>query len=224
MKILVVAATSAEAKILEKIPGMIRTGDGFTFKTDEIFPLITGVGSAATSWAMSKWIYANKKPDLAINIGISGSYKKEIGIGEVVVVQSDCFADAGIENGGEFQTLGEAGVLDPDLFPFTDGKIIADKTYFVRATCLIKQAKAITVNTATGSLATREKLLKKFNPDIETMEGATFFYICSGEKIPFLALRAVSNFVEPRNRDKWDIPLALEKLTEKLAELFLMLD
>jgi futalosine hydrolase len=56
------------------------------------------------------------------------------------------------------------------------------------------------------------------------MEGATFFYICRGEKIPFLAIRAVSNYVEPRNRGKWNIPLALGNLAEKLAELFLILD
>ena len=51
---------------------------------------------------------------------------------------------------------------------------------------IVKPVRAITVNTATGSDATRDKLVKKYNPDIETMEGATFFYICRREKIPFL--------------------------------------
>jgi futalosine hydrolase len=80
------------------------------------------------------------------------------------------------------------------------------------------------VNSSTGSYFTIERLVKKYNPDIETMEGATFFYICSGEKIPFLALRSVSNRVEPRNKSKWDIPLALENLSEKLEELLLLFD
>jgi futalosine hydrolase len=88
----------------------------------------------------------------------------------------------------------------------------------------LKPVKAITVNSSTGSQLTIDKLLKKFNPDIETMEGATFFYICTGENLPFLALRSVSNRVEPRNKDKWNIPLALDQLSEKLKEFMLMLD
>ena len=50
---------------------------------------------------------------------------------------------------------------------------------------IVKAVNAITVNTATGSDTTRDKLVKKFNPDIETMEGATFFYICSKGKNTF---------------------------------------
>jgi len=56
------------------------------------------------------------------------------------------------------------------------------------------------------------------------MEGATFFYICIREKIPFLALRAVSNKVEPRNRDNWNITLALNNLSEKLYEVITRLE
>ena len=89
---------------------------------------------------------------------------------------------------------------------------------------ILKPVRAITVNTATGSDASRKKLLKKFNPDIETMEGATFFYICSRENIPFLALRAISNKVEPRNKNNWNIALALNNLSEKLNEVLLTLE
>ena len=88
---------------------------------------------------------------------------------------------------------------------------------------LLKPVRAITLNTATGSEITREKLLKKFNPDIETMEGATFFYICSRENIPFLAMRAISNRVGARNKNNWKIDLAIKNLTEKLRDILLTL-
>jgi futalosine hydrolase len=71
---------------------------------------------------------------------------------------------------------------------------------------------------------TIERLRKKFNPDIETMEGATFFYICALEKIPFLSVRAISNRVEPGNRNSWNIQLALDNLEGKLKELLLMME
>jgi futalosine hydrolase len=44
------------------------------------------------------------------------------------------------------------------------------------------------------------------------MEGAAVFYVCQMEKIPFLQLRAISNRVEKRNRNAWNIPLPLENL------------
>jgi futalosine hydrolase len=51
------------------------------------------------------------------------------------------------------------------------------------------------------------------------MEGAAFFYICASEKIPFVALRGISNMVERRNKNKWNIPLALDNLALKLEDV-----
>jgi futalosine hydrolase len=224
LKILYVTATSAEADALKNIPGIKISREGFIYGRHEIRLLVSGVGSISTAWAMTKWLSANPKPDLAINAGIAGSYREGIIKGEVVIPVSDCFADAGIETGNDFITLAEAGLESRDKFPFTGGMIIADNKYITQAIDYLKPVKAITVNTATGSETTIEKLKRKFNPDIETMEGATFFYICTGGKIPFLAIRAISNKVEPRYKSKWDIPLALANLSEKLKGIFLMLD
>ncbi|MCU0460794.1 MAG: futalosine hydrolase [Bacteroidales bacterium] len=224
LKILIVTATEAEASALKRIPELRTSVDGFLLSDCEISVLITGVGCVATSWAMAKWISANPSPDLAVNIGIAGSYRDEIKIGEVVVPVEDCFADSGIEESGRFLTLAEAGLADPDKFPFKKGKIEADNQFIRTAINRMKPVNAITVNTASGTLQTIERLVKKYNPDIETMEGAAFFYICSGEKIPFLALRSISNKVEPRNKDNWNIRLALDNLSEKLKEYILSLD
>jgi len=224
LKILLVTATSAEAEALKKIPEIRLMQDSFSFGGHEIKLLVSGVGSISTAWSMAKWLSVNPKPDLAVNAGIAGSYREEILIGEVVIPVSDCFADTGIEDGNDFITLSEAGMESPDKFPFTGEIILAGNKYITKAVSHLKPVKAITVNTVTGSAATIEKLKRKFNPDIETMEGGTFFYICTGEKIPFLAIRAISNKVEPRDKSKWDIPLAVSNLSEKLKEIILMLD
>jgi len=224
VRVLVVTATSSEADALRRIPGIRISSDGFIYGNYDITMIITGVGSVATSWAMAKWLTVNPKPDLVINVGIAGSYREEIKIGEVVIPISDCFADAGIENGTGFMTLEEAGLEDPDRFPYRGGKILANNKFIDQAVKRLRPVKAITVNTASGLTATIEKLKKKYSPDIETMEGAAFFYICSGEKLPFLALRSISNIVEPRNREKWEIPIAIENLSEKFLEILLSLE
>jgi futalosine hydrolase len=222
-KVLYVTATSSEAEALGRIKGMISVPGGYRFDNFEISLLIAGVGSISTAWTMKQWLSVNEKPDLAINAGIAGSYKDDFETGDVVLPVSDCFADAGIEDGENFRTLSEAGLASSDEFPFIKGFLIADNRYIVQMKSLLKPVRAITVNTATGSEATRIKLLNKFNPDIETMEGATFFYICLKEDICFLALRAVSNRVETRNRSKWNISLALDNLSKKLKEVILTL-
>lgn len=223
-KVLYVTSTFAEAEALKKVKDLEHNSGSFRYGNMDVNVLVAGVGSVSTIWSVKEWISVNGKPDFAINGGIAGSYKAMLGIGEVVIPSSDCFADAGIEDGDTFLTLQESGLSRPDEFPFSDGHLPADSDLTVKFHSFLRQVKAITVNTATGSENSRERLLKKFNPDIETMEGAAFFYICIRENIPFLALRAISNMVEPRDKSKWNIPLALDRLSEKLNEVLKRLE
>jgi len=223
LKILFVTATAMEAELIGRIKAIQIIPGAYLYGNLTISVLSAGVGSVSTAWEMQKWIHANGRPDVAINAGIAGSYREEIKIGDVVMPFTDCFADSGVEDGDRFLTLSEAGLVDANQSPFTGGVIRADPGYAELMKGIVKPVKAITVNTATGSEASRDRLIKKYDPDIETMEGATFFYICNREKIPFLALRAISNRVEIRNRDKWDIRLALSALEEKMNEVILTL-
>jgi len=224
-KVLYVTTTIPEAEALKRISGIMSLMGGYRFGNLEISLLVTGVGSAATAWGIKQWISENGKPNLAINGGLAGSYKiEEFAIGDVVMPVTDCFADSGIEDGENFLTLSEAGLSGADVFPFQNGLLHTDTRYNIQMKSLLKSVKAITVNTATGSESTRIKLINKYNPDIETMEGATFFYICARENIPFLALRAISNRVELRDKSKWNIPLALNRLSEKLKEVLIRLE
>jgi futalosine hydrolase len=220
-KILYVTATAAEADSLRKIHESKPAEE--SLRNFDISFLVTGVGSMSTAWTLQNWINMNGKPDLAINTGIAGVFGDNISIGEVVMPVSDCFADSGVEDGEDFMTLFETGLMKQDEVPFKNGVLYADEAYTGRFKNLVKPVKAITVNTATGSEHSSIRLMKKFNPDIETMEGATFFYICCREKIPFLAIRAVSNRVEMRDIKKWNISLAINNLSEKIKEILLML-
>jgi len=224
LRIFIVTATQAEADTLLSIPGIKTIPEGFLLGNIEILLLVTGVGSVATAWAMTKRISTGSKPDLAVNIGIAGSYRDDLVIGEVVVPVSDCFADAGVETVDGFLTFAEAGLEDPDRFPFRGGWLYAENRFVAKAVEVLRPVRAVTVNTATGSENNIRLISKRYHPDIETMEGASFFYICSRENIPFLALRAVSNRVEPRNKEKWNIPLALNSLSATLKEILLLFE
>ena len=223
VNVLIAAATEIGARVLERIPSIQVVTGGYSFREMRIETLISGIGPASTSWSLTKYFSSHPTPDLAINIGIAGSYRDQVKIGDVVVPVTDRFADLGIETKDGFLTLEEAGLADPDRFPFREGILRAGNEYNVKACTICRAVNAVTVNTATGSSVSIERIRKKYDPDIETMEGATFFYICSGERIPFLALRSISNMVEPRDRSRWNIPLALDCLAEKLKDFFLMI-
>jgi futalosine hydrolase len=80
--------------------------------------------------------------------------------------------------------------------------------------------KAVTVNTLHGSKESIKRVKEKFNPEIETMDGAAFFYVCLSEKVPFLQIRAISNFVEIHRIENWNIPLAIDNLTDTVIAIF----
>lgn len=224
ISILFVTATSREADILRKIASPYESGKKLVSDNCTMETLVTGVGPIATAWQIANWLTLNPKPDLAINLGIAGSFREEIKVGEVVLPVSDCFADAGVEaDDGSFITLAEAGLEDPDKFPFKGGRITNGNIYIEKASRRLKTVNAISVNTATGSLSTRQRLVRKFDPDIETMEGAAFFYFCKRMNIPFMAFRSVSNMVEARNKRRWNIPLALDNLAAELQYFILKL-
>jgi futalosine hydrolase len=220
LKILFLTSTDAEADALKKTKGIVMANDKYHFGSLDIELLIGGIGIMSTGWALSKWISANKKPDLAMNVGIAGSYLKQFPVGSVVMPVSDCFADTGIEDGDNFITLFEAGLSQKDEFPFTNGFILSGNSYCEMLKSILNPVNAITVNTSTGSERTKQRLSGKFDPAIETMEGAAFFYICAKEHIPFVSLRSVSNMVERRDRDKWNIPLAIDNMAVTLGAVF----
>lgn len=223
MKILYVTATAAEAEVLSNVRNTGRINGLYKYGKLDIHVLITGIGSVSAIWKMNKWISENGRPDFAVNGGIAGSFSDALVIGDVVMPVNECFADLGIEDHEDFLSLPEAGLADPDEFPFENGWINAGKD-IIATFSYLEPARSVTVNTATGSAATCKRLRLKFNPDIETMEGAAFFYLCAMESIPFLAVRSISNRVEARNRGSWNIKLAFDNLSAKLYDVFLTLD
>jgi len=209
-KILIVAAHDSEAEALRRVADACSC-------SPEI--LVTGVGGISMAWALQKRLAAGPVPDLAINAGIAGSYVTTLRIGDVVLTGSDCFADLGIDDNGIFRSLFSAGLAGPDTFPFSGGRIYCRNRWFDKLINLFPVVNAATVNMASGSEEPIQRIRSVWNPDIETMEGAYFAYVCSMAGLPWLGLKAVSNMTEPRNIKKWDINAALKGLGEGFAEV-----
>jgi futalosine hydrolase len=205
MKILLTSATLNEIK-----PFMdhfsLTAGSNKVF-SNEVYILITGVG-VATAFALGRTLSENRF-DLAINAGIAGSFNREIPLGEVVNVIEDCFAELGAEDDNKFISIDQLG--------FGESKVTPQNLSWQNSEQ--RGVSAITVNKVHGNERSIEKTILQHNPDIESMEGAAFFYACNQVNLPSVQLRAISNYVEKRNRESWNIGLAVKNLNEVLIQL-----
>lgn len=223
MKILIVAASNTETKQLSDKLEFIQSINNnyvcYKYGTLGIDILVTGVGSIFTTYYLTKALNSNNY-DLAINMGIAGSFDYFLEQGFVVNVIQDQFADLGVEENDNFYTLSEKELMNENIYPFRKEILKNQGTYDIDEVDSLIPVKSITVNTLIGSLESVEKLKKKFKPEIMTTEGAAFFYVCLMEDIPFLQLRAISNFVEIRKIENWNIPLALKNLSDSILTIF----
>lgn len=220
MRILVVAATPFEIapliQHLEQPSFKQESSSHFSKGGHSVQLLITGVGIALTTYHLTKKL-AKESFDLVINAGIAGSFKGELKIGEVVQVISEQFGDLGVEEAdGSFTDIFSLGLLDPNFPPFDHGKLLQNLEEPIPG---LPTTKGLTVNRVHGYPASIEACLQRYEVDIETMEGAAIFLCCLSEGIPFLAIRAVSNYVEARDRSAWDIPLAIDQLNQILRSM-----
>lgn len=216
MRILFVGATCFELyrffENLIEIEGEGKNIFHYKWYDLEIDLLIPGIGMTFTAYHLTRALYATKY-DLVINAGIAGSFKDELSIGTVVNVTSEQICDLGIEECNSVISLFDAGFMEANQFPFENGRLL-NQTRFKELE--LATVSGVTGNISHGSQESIAKIASGFDPDVESMEGAAVFYVCLHEKVPFLEIRAISNFVELRDTAKWDIPLAIENLTDEL--------
>ena len=214
MKILIVAATKFEIEpLIERLGAINPSGSRIfscNYKEHEIDFLITGIGMVATAYHTGKVL--NESYDAAFNIGICGSFSRNIEIGSVVNVYDDRFSELGAEDDGDFLTLEELNLNGVSRIENLSGAL----HQLIEA---LPKVSGITVNTTHGNEDSIKKVYNKFHPYTESMEGAAFMFVCEQENIPYVQIRAVSNYVEKRNREAWNIPLAIVNLNKQVFEI-----
>jgi futalosine hydrolase len=200
-KYLIVSATHNEIK-----PLIGKNREEFFELNEFCDVLVTGVGILPTAYALTKVLDANDY-ELVINVGIAGSFGdvKKLQIVEVV---AETFVSCGKLIDGNYKTLFDVGLWDADKFPFENG-IIKNIRHFT----FLPSANGITTSIVGFSPIS----LANYKPDIETMEGAAFFYVCKKEHLNFAQIRIVSNYIDD---DNWVIDEAIFKLNNFLKETF----
>jgi futalosine hydrolase len=209
-KIVLVSATWLEVEptihFLKQYQGL--NPETFFYGKLEISFCVTGAGMVCTAFELGK--LKDRNIVFAINAGLAGSFGK-FKTGEVVNVSKDRFSELGAEDGDHFISIDDLqlGKQEVQLENPLENDFILK----------IPVASGITVNTVHGNHSSIERVMKQYQPDVETMEGAAFIHAANSFGWRAIQLRAISNKVERRNRDAWDVQTAIRNLNEKIIAL-----
>jgi futalosine hydrolase len=215
VRILIVAATEPEVaptvERMQSTPTGDTCVDSYTHGPHQIDVLITGVGMVATAAWCSRAL-TQTSYDLALNLGVCGSFDAFLDPGTVVHVVSDRLAELGAEDGDRFLTLDDLQLPGESAFVNLDPP----------SNQAIEQLPAvtgITVNTVHGSERSIAAVRQRFDAQVESMEGAAFMSACLIHKVAFAQVRAVSNLIERRNRESWKMADAILNLNAEALRI-----
>jgi len=168
----------------------------------------------ATTYHLTSMLSSDISYDLILNIGLAGSFTRELELGTVVQVTSDKFVELGVEDDKEFVSASELGLVE-------DEEVVIHNDHSFKNDVIdgLVQVDGITVNTVHGNESSIARVMKRTACDVETMEGAAFFYVCQKEGQACVQIRAISNYVEKRDKSSWELDLSLNNLTTVVIDI-----
>ncbi|MEI6019526.1 MAG: futalosine hydrolase [Bacteroidota bacterium] len=213
-QILIVSATRQELMpFLQHFNFQLNASDPlqvFEWHQTKISILISGVGMVNTAYQLGK--ISHSTFDLVLNVGIAGTFRNDLSLGECVLVMRDELAEMGAENGTDFILFQDLHLGGTSQY---SGKY--DQQYAILND--LKNVSGITVNKVHGDEVNIHKTIKLFNADIESMEGAAFYRSAENMAPIIIQLRSISNLIEKRDKSKWQMALAIQNLNNTLIQL-----
>ncbi len=211
MKLLLASATVLEIEPLLRHYGITHE-TGVPFKiADEVWITVTGIGMMATAFDLARSVEL-VKPDRLIQLGIAGSFSPQLELGQLVEVKSEQYGDLGVQVEHNIMGLDEIGLGFDDVMP--DGELINERLLFDN----LKKVNGLSVNKITSKHEDALRLKFRFNVDIETMEGIAAFWAGKKCDLEFGQLRAISNYVEDRDKSKWKMDEAIANLNDYMIK------
>jgi futalosine hydrolase len=212
MNILIVSATEIEVKPLLDYLKIENAMPGINFSSNiethqEVKVLISGIGMVNTAFMMGQ--YSNNMYDLVLNVGVCGAFDRSLELGELVHVTEDVLSEMGAEDDERFLTYDELDLPGDYIF---NSHLQVSYPQIEQ----LKKVKGITVNTVHGNDKSIDKVRNLFNPNVESMEGAAFLASCRKVGENYTQIRAISNYVEKRDKSKWQMHLAINNLNDYL--------
>jgi futalosine hydrolase len=213
MRVFITAAT-----VGEWMPCFLKIDNLYTESSArfKIFFHQSGVGMMATTFSLLKLI-TDEKPDLVLQAGLAGCFDDSVPLGKVVVIEKDVPGDVGVEEDGRWRDIFNMK-LEKSNYPPYEKRMLPNKHLEKFNLLKLRAVTGVTVN----EITTREKrinqLRKKYDPVTESMEGAALHYVCRSMNVPFMQMRALSNYIGERDKSKWRTKESIDNLNDALLK------
>ncbi|MBN2431705.1 MAG: futalosine hydrolase [Acidobacteria bacterium] len=191
--------------------------------------LLTGPGAVNAAQAVTA-LLERTRPALVVGMGCAGVFRPSgLRPGDVAVAREEIDVQSGIEaaNGTgavieyPFPLLERDGRGYTRRFPCatpwdaTAGEVI--RRALAPEEVMVERGAFIAVATITATRVRADMLWAAYQPLMETMEGAALAQVSLHYGVPFLDIRAGSNWVGPRDRDSWQVELASRRAARGVA-------
>ncbi len=213
MRVVITAATVGEWMPAFLDINTLYTGEGRRLKVS--FHQ-SGVGMLASAVAITR-LTIEEKPDLIIQAGIAGCFDNSTDLGKVVIVNEEILGDTGVEEEGKWKDIFDLK-LEKSSYPPYERRRLPNPHLEKFNLLKLPVVTGVTVNEITTSAERTQQLIKKYNPTIESMEGAALHYVCREMNMPFVQIRAISNYIGERDKEKWKMKEAIANLNQSLLK------
>lgn len=223
--ILIIAAMRMEIILLEAtLENSVRMKSaGFEYlegKLGKLKIIVCAGGVGKINAAAATAVLIEKlHPRLVINTGCAGAYVSSgLSVGNLVVASEEVLVDEGVivEDGWKDLSYMELPALDHGgrrhfnniaLSRHASEKAMQLADYYG---VFLMRGRFATVSTCSGTVQRGEELAERWNVIAENMEGAAVAQVCLRYGIDCLEIRGISNLVEERDMDRWELRRAVE--------------
>lgn len=177
----------------------------------------TGVGKANAAGAVAR-SFDPARHAAVVSVGVAGALPgSPARLGEVVLATSAAFADEGVATPHGFIDLAQMGL---PLGEFAGAGVPVDPMLLECLAPVADHAGPIaTVSTCSGSDELAWAVAARTGALAEAMEGAAVASTALRLGVPAAELRVISNTTGRRDRQRWDLPGALERLARVIGRL-----
>jgi futalosine hydrolase len=213
MRVIITAATNGEwMPSFQKInPAYTGTNKRFSVGFHE-----SGIGLLASSVSLMK-MFVQETPSLIIQVGIAGCFDKKQPLGKVFAVKDDFAGDIGVMENKVWKDLFDLKLDKANDAPY-EKKSLPNPWLSQYNLLKLPTKKGVTVNTISTDKNKIDLYSGRYKATLESMEGASLHYMGRDLNIPFIQIRAVSNYVGERNKAKWNMQEAIYNLNETLLQ------
>jgi futalosine hydrolase len=184
--------------------------------------LVTGVGPVETAVRLTAFLASTSLPVAGVvNFGVAGAYilddRDNAAVLDICLAEREVLADLGICSGEEVKRLQGEGLEILDTFDLDAALLSQAESLLATAAIPFKRGVFATVSCVSGTRSRGGMLARRHRVLCENMEGAAAARACLHFGVPLLELRCVSNLVEDRNLQNWQLHKACVRCGEVAA-------